>query len=117
MAAHPLGRGEIALASATMATVALHTGDRTTVSGPCGEFEVEVVGRVIVPLTGSNYPDDGSVLTLDAFDELCAQSNVADMDVNSSALVRLREHDATVPVRDEWRARGLYVQDPQTIDV
>jgi hypothetical protein len=110
----PTGPREIALASATMVAAALRPGDRTMASGPCGEFAVEVVGRVIVPLTGSNYPDDGSILTLDAFDELCAQDNIATLDVNSSALVRLRDPAATAAVRDEWRAEGRYVQDPET---
>ena len=110
----PAGPREIALASATMAAVGLSTGDRTTVSGPCGQFEVAVVGRVIVPLTSSNYPDDGSILTLDAFDELCAQDNVSSTDVNTSALVRLRDDELAAAVRDEWQAQGLSVHVPET---
>jgi ABC-type lipoprotein release transport system permease subunit len=110
----PAGPREIALASATMTAVGLSTGDRTTLSGPCGQFEVAVVGRVIVPLTSSNYPDDGSILTLDAFDELCAQDNVNSIDVNTSALVRLRDDELAGAVRDEWQAQGLSVHVPET---
>ena len=97
-----------------MTAVGLSTGDRTTVSGPCGQFEATVVGRVIVPLTSSNYPDDGSILTLDAFDELCAQENVASIDVNTSVLVRLHDEKLAAVLRDEWQAQGLSVHVPET---
>jgi hypothetical protein len=97
-----------------MTAVGLSPGDRTTLSGPCGQFEAAVVGRVIVPLTSSNYPDDGSIITLDAFDELCAQDNVAGIDVNTSALVRLRDDGLPAALRDEWQAEGLSVHVPET---
>ena len=110
----PAGPREIALASATMEAVGLPIGDRTMVRGPCGEFDVEIVGRVIVPLTGSNYPDDGSILTADGYDQLCAQANVASIDINTSALVRLRDNDDTDSVRHDWQSQGLPVSDPET---
>jgi hypothetical protein len=110
----PAGPREIALASATMEAVGLHAGDRTMVRGPCGEFDVAIVGRVIVPLTSSNYPDDGSILTADGYDQLCAQANVASIDVNTSALVRLRDDDDTDAVLHDWQSQGLPVSGPET---
>jgi ABC-type lipoprotein release transport system permease subunit len=109
----PAAPHEIALASATMSALDLHPGDRTMASGACGQLEVLVVGRVIVPLTSSNYPDDGSILTLDGFDELCASANVASFDVNASALVRLRHPNDLAAVRKAWEAQGFAVSDPE----
>ena len=110
----PAGPREIALASATMNALGLREGDRTMASGACGQFEVQVVGRVIVPLTSSNYPDDGSIVALGTLDELCAADNVAAIDVNTSALVRLHHSGDLAAVRAEWQAQGFAVSDPET---
>jgi hypothetical protein len=110
----PLGPREIALAPATMHALGLHVGDHTATSGPCGSFEVAVVGRVIVPLTANNYPDDGSVVTAEGFDELCA----ADLGVSygsvAGALVRLVDANTVESVATEWRAGGLVVNGRST---
>jgi len=114
----PAGPREIALASATAAALGLHQGDHTTARGQCGEVELVVVGRVIVPLTSSNFPDDGSVLTMDGFEQLCASENVASIDVNTSALVQLRDRHDLEAVREDWTARGFPISDreiPNTI--
>jgi hypothetical protein len=105
----PLGPREIALAPATMDGLGLHVGDHATAAGPCGSFDVGVVGRAIVPLTGNNYPDDGSLLTPDGFDELCAQDLVGQYETRASALVRLRDPADVDAVMAEWDAAGLHV--------
>jgi hypothetical protein len=110
----PAGPREIAFASGTMRTVGLRVGDRTMVSGPCGQFEMAVVGRVIVPLTGSDFPDDGSVVTTGAFAELCADGLLNSIDVNEGALVRFRDERTADAVRREWDAAGLPSAEPQT---
>jgi ABC-type lipoprotein release transport system permease subunit len=107
----PAGPREIALSVTVLRTLGLDIGSRTTASGPCGTFDVDVVGRVVVPITTGNYPDDGSILSLDAFDELCAQDLSAESDVGNTALVKLRDPDAAGTVRDEWQAQGLLVSD------
>jgi ABC-type lipoprotein release transport system permease subunit len=107
----PAGPREIALATKTMQALGLHVGDRTTASGPCGTSETEVVGDVIVPNVGNNYPEDGSIITLDAFDELCALDLAVGFDVSDVALVRLRDPGDAATVREEWRAEGLAVAD------
>jgi hypothetical protein len=109
----PAGPREIAFASSTMEAVGLEVGDRTTVSGPCGQFEMDVVGRVIVPLTGSDFPDAGSILTLGAFAELCADGLVNSIDVNERALVRFNDVRTVDAVRREWEAAGLRSEEPQ----
>lgn len=107
----PSGPREIAMASSTMSGLGLRVGDRTMAAGACGSFEMTVVGRVSVPLTGNDDPDEGSIMTLGALDELCAQDLVASTDVNNNALIRFHD-DRTAPiVREEWRAEGLYVND------
>ena len=70
----PAGPGEIAVGTSTMRSLDLAVGDMTTVSGPCGERRVEVVGRSVLPLVNGDDPDSGVVLTLSTFDELCAAS-------------------------------------------
>jgi hypothetical protein len=100
---------EIALATKTMRKLGLHVGDRTTASGPCGSSETEVVGEVIVPDVGNNYPEDGSILTLDAFEQLCAVDLASGFDLSDTALVGLRDRGDEAKVRDEWRAAGLPV--------
>jgi ABC-type lipoprotein release transport system permease subunit len=107
----PAGPREIALSVTVMRRLGLGIGDTTTASGSCGTFEVDVVGRVIVPITSGNYPDDGSLVTRDAFDELCAQDLMAEADMGNTALVKLRDPDTAGAVRDEWQARGLLVTD------
>jgi ABC-type lipoprotein release transport system permease subunit len=110
LAAH---EGEIALASATMRALGLHVGDRTTAQTACGTLDVEVVGRVIVPLTSSNFPDDGSIITPGTYDALCAEQNVSDVDVNQSALVRLRDHRDLEAARHDWESAGVLLTDPE----
>jgi FtsX-like permease family len=110
----PAGPREIALATTTMGAVGLRVGDRTMATGPCGGFEVTVVGRAVVPLTGGADPDDGSILPLRSFEELCAQDLVASLDQNRNAMVRLRDPGVAATVRDEWRGQGMYVNDRAT---
>ncbi len=107
----PAGPGEIAVASKTMQEVGLRIGDRTTASGPCGAIETEIVGEAIVPNVGNNYPEDGSVMTLDGFEQLCAVDMTSDFDLADVALVRLRDPDDSASIRDEWRAAGLAVRE------
>ena len=76
----PAGPGEIAIGTATMRSLGLSIGDVTTVSSPCGERRVEVVGRAVVPLLHGDDPDSGSVLPLTTFDELCAGRLLAEID-------------------------------------
>ena len=76
----PAGPGEIAIGTTTMRSLGLSIGDVTTVSGPCGERRVEVVGRAVVPLLFGDDPDSGSVLPLATFDELCAGRLLAEID-------------------------------------
>jgi hypothetical protein len=64
-----------------------------------------------IRIPGGNFPDDGSQVTLDAFDELCAQDRLADLDVADMTLVRLRDPGTTPAVRDDWLARDLDVTD------
>jgi ABC-type lipoprotein release transport system permease subunit len=45
---------------------------------------------------------------------MCAQGNVSSLDVNTSALVRLRDKKDAAAVRPEWEAQGLAVTDPET---
>ena len=59
----PAGPAEIAIASRTMTQLGLHVGDTTTVGGACGEREMTVVGRVIVPIMFGGDPDHGSIVT------------------------------------------------------
>jgi hypothetical protein len=83
----PAGPRELAVATKTMHDLGLHVGDRTTASGPCGATEKEVVGEVIVPDVGNNYPEDGSIVTLDPFQELCAADVASGFDIHDDALV------------------------------
>jgi hypothetical protein len=107
----PAGPREIALSMSVATTLDLDLGDRATASGPCGTFGIEVVGRIIVPITAGNYPDDGSLVTLDAFEELCAHDLLADADAGNTALVRVRDPGAADDLRDEWHVAGLRVID------
>ena len=66
-------------------------GDTTTISGPCGERQAQVVGRTIVPLFVSDDPDEGFVVPLATFDELCADQLIASIDQNEGLAVRLRD--------------------------
>jgi hypothetical protein len=75
--------------------------DRTTASGPCGATETEVIGEVIVPNVGNNYPEDGSIVTLDAFQELCAADVASGFDIHGDALVRLHDSGDATSVRDD----------------
>ena len=88
----PGGPGEIALGTATLGNLGLSVGDTTTISGPCGERQAQVVGRTIVPLFVSDDPDEGCVVPLATFDELCADQLIASIDQNEGLAVRL--HDA-----------------------
>lgn len=106
----PQGPHEIALGSATMANLGVSVGDHMTVSGPCGSFEAEVVGRVILPIVGSGYDDAGSLVPLGSFQQVCAQQLIANADADSFALVRARTgHDGVGLARD-WTAEGQYVR-------
>jgi hypothetical protein len=91
----PAEPGEIALGSTTMRALGLELGEQTTISGPCGERRVEVVGRVAVPLLSDDDPDSGSVLPLSTFDELCAGELIGEIDRKAGAIVRL-DDDADV---------------------
>ena len=90
----PGGSGEIALGSATMDALDLRVGDTTRISGPCGASDVRVVGRAIVPLLVSgDEPDDGGVVPLTSFDDLCLDQLIARIDENRGLLLRLGDRD------------------------
>jgi hypothetical protein len=105
----PAGPREIAVAPVTMRALDLDVGDEVTATGPCGTFRMMVVGRVIVPMTGDDFPDDGSVLTSEGFDALCAGDLRRGLEAHANALVALRDPGETDSVADDWRARGLVV--------
>ena len=89
----PADPGEIAVGTSTMRSLELAVGDQTTVSGPCGERRVDVVGRSIVPLIKGDDPDSGVVLPLSTFDELCAGRLIAGLDEQVGVIVRLHDDD------------------------
>ncbi len=100
----PAEPGEIAIGTATMRALDLSVGDLTTVSGPCGERRVAVVGRAVVPLlsTGDD-PDSGLVLPLTTFDEVCANRLIAELDEQFGVLLRLHDDRDAAAVAEELR--------------
>jgi hypothetical protein len=106
----PGGPGEIALGTTTLADLDVSVGDRTTISGPCGERQVEVVGRTIVPLFISDDPDEGSVMALSTFDELCADQLTAEIDENEGLAVRLHDPADAPALIDEMAAAERFAQ-------
>ena len=105
----PAGPREIALGSLTIADLGLGVGDRTVVSGPCGSLDADVVGRVAIPLTGDNYPDAGSIVTLGTFRQVCAAELLADIDTEDFVLVRTRTGGAAA-LAEDVTAQGFYVR-------
>ena len=87
----PAGPDEIAVGTSTMRSLDLAVGDMTTVSGPCGKRRVQVVGRSVLPLVNGDDPDSGVVLTLPAFDELCAGRLIAALDEQVGVIVRMHD--------------------------
>jgi FtsX-like permease family len=106
----PAGPREIALGPSTMAELGLGVGDRTVVSGPCGSLDADVVGRVALPLTGDNYPDAGSIVTLGTFRQVCAAELLADIDAEDFVLVRTRTGAAAAALGEDVTARGSYAR-------
>jgi hypothetical protein len=106
----PAGPREIALGPVTMAELGLHVGDRTVVSGPCGSIDADVVGRVAIPLTGNNYPDAGSIVTLGAFRQVCGSDLLSSVDAEDFVLIRARQSGDVAGLTDDWTAQGLYVR-------
>jgi putative ABC transport system permease protein len=105
----PLAPGEIALGTVTMRDLDVGIGAELVASGPCGARRLHVTGRVILPLVGSDTPDEGGVLTLDEYDELCAAQLIADIDQNRGLLVRLRDDAQTDAVAEDLSAQGFFV--------
>jgi predicted lysophospholipase L1 biosynthesis ABC-type transport system permease subunit len=80
------------------------------VSGPCGSLDADVVGRVALPLTGDNYPDAGSIVTLGTFRQVCAAELLADIDAEDFVLVRTRTGAAAAALAEDVTARGSYAR-------
>jgi ABC-type lipoprotein release transport system permease subunit len=106
----PTGPAEIAIASRTMTQLGLHVGDTTTVGGACGEREMTVVGRVIVPVMFGGDPDHGSIVTRDTFDELCAAELIAEVDRNYGALLRFADPTTADAVLDDLFPEGYFTE-------
>ena len=100
----PSEPGEIAVGTATLRALDLSLGDVTTVSGPCGERRVEVVGRAAVPLLLSgDDPDSGLVMPLSTFDEVCASRLIAGLDEQYGVFLRLHDDDDTASLVEETK--------------
>ena len=106
----PAGPAEIAIASRTMTQLGLHVGDTTTVGGACGEREMTVVGRVIVPVMFGGDPDHGSIITRGAFHELCAAELIAEVDRTYGALVRFADPTTADAVLDDLFPEGYFTE-------
>jgi ABC-type lipoprotein release transport system permease subunit len=106
----PSGLGEIALGSVTMRELGVHIGDEIVASGPCGTRRLDVTGRAIVPLVGGDSPDEGAVVTLDSYSELCADQLIAEIDLNRNMLVHLNDDRQLDAVAADLRAEGLDVE-------
>lgn len=89
----PGGVGEIAITPRVTAELGLQIGDTTTVSGPCGSREVEVVGRAISPILGGigTEGEEGAIVPLALFEELCLEQLIAPIDSTRGLLVRLAD--------------------------
>jgi ABC-type lipoprotein release transport system permease subunit len=105
----PNGIGEIALGTITMRDLGVHVGDELRATGPCGERNLQITGRVIVPMVAGDTPDEGSVVSLDGFSELCADRLVAEIDRVSGLLLTVdgRHVDA---VASDLGAEGRFVE-------
>jgi hypothetical protein len=106
----PVGPREIAIGPASMAELGLAVGDRTVVSGPCGSLDADVVGRVAIPLTGDNYPEAGSIVTLGTFRQVCAAELLSDVDADDFVLVRARTAGDAAAIAEDLTAQGLYAR-------
>ena len=106
----PAGPAEIAIASRTMTQLGLHVGDTTTVGGACGEREMTVVGRVIVPVMFGGDPDHGSIVTRGAFHELCAAELIAEVDRSYGALLRFADPTTADAVLDDLFPEGYFTE-------
>jgi ABC-type lipoprotein release transport system permease subunit len=106
----PAGPAEIAIASRTMTQLGLHVGDTTTVGGACGEREMTVVGRVIVPVMLGGDPDHGSIVTRGAFHELCAAELIAEVDQNYGALLRFADPTTADAVLEDLFPDGYFAE-------
>ena len=106
----PAGPTEIAIASRTMTQLGLHVGDTTTVGGACGEREMTVVGRVIVPVMFGGDPDHGSIVTRGAFHELCAAELIAEVDRSYGALLRFADPTTADAVLDDLFPEGYFTE-------
>jgi ABC-type lipoprotein release transport system permease subunit len=106
----PAGPAEIAIASRTMTQLGLHVGDTTTVGGACGEREMTVVGRVIVPVMFGGDPDHGSIVIRETFDELCAAELIAEVDRSYGALLRFADPTTADAVLDDLFPEGYFTE-------
>ena len=106
----PAGPAEIAIASRTMTQLGLHVGDTTTVGGACGERQMTVVGRVIVPVMFGGDPDHGSIVTRGAFHDLCAAELIAEVDRSYGALLRFADPTTADAVLDDLFPEGYFTE-------
>jgi ABC-type lipoprotein release transport system permease subunit len=105
----PNGVGEIALGTVTMHDLGLRVGDEVRATGPCGERNLQVTGRVIVPMVAGDTPDEGSVVSLDGFRELCADQLVAEID-RASGLLLTVDADQVDSVANDLGGDGRFVE-------
>ncbi len=110
----PGGPAEIAVAPGTMDQLGLDIDATVTVSGPCGERTVRVVGRAIAPVMLNSDPDHGSVVTGGLFHELCADELIAEVDRSYGALIRLNDPSDAEALLAETFPEGAFSEWPMT---
>jgi FtsX-like permease family len=106
----PQRSNEIAFGTDTMRELSLAVGDEVNATGPCGSKQMTVTGRAIVPIVGGDTPDEGAVTTLGAFDEMCADQVIADIDTTPRLLMRA-DDGAADSLASELTTRGFFIEE------
>jgi hypothetical protein len=78
--------------------------------GACGAVDLTVVGRVLVPQAGNDYPESGSLISLGDFGRTCAEQLSTERDRFNVAVVRLHAGEDEAAVARDWAADGRDVQ-------
>ena len=108
----PNGSNELMIGSTTMERLGIGLGDEVELSGPGGSEDMVVVGRAIIPVIGSDTPDEGVILPLDTFIGLGGTETVADVDVNAVVLATAVDQADVGAIRDDIEAEGAVIDGP-----
>jgi ABC-type lipoprotein release transport system permease subunit len=108
----PVGQNEALLGTETMERLGIALGDSVEIGGPLGQQTMVIVGRAIVPVLGSQYPDSGMIVPLRTMLDLGGTETVADIDVEPAVFVTLARRSDVAAVAHDLRAQGATLDGP-----